>query len=141
MDCLTIFTISDGKMELLIIAVVGIIIIYIFSGKKKQARNTIYIYIILMALVFYTLFVAKDPFEGLPPYVADIINYAIIVGTLVGFYRQIEGSLRTDFNHRLESLRTDLNNRLGDLKQDLRRDIDRLEKRSSDIEQGLTKSK
>lgn len=98
-----------------------------------------YVYILLMGLTFYALFLQHDPFD-LPPYLSDLISYAIIVGSFVGFYRQIEGSLRTDFNNRIEALRTDISTRidglkndnatrLTELKSDFQREIDKLEKR------------
>ena len=116
------------EMNLLLIGVIGLILVYVLSSRRTRRKYSIYLYILMMALIYYALFVARDPFE-LPSFVNDIIAYAIIVGSLVGFYRQIEGSLRADFNTRLESLRTDLNTRLKELKDDLRRDIDRIEKR------------
>ena len=95
------------KMNLLLIGVVGLILVYVLSGRRTRKKFSIYIYILMMALVYYALFVANDPFE-LPPIASEIITYAIIVGSLAGFYRQIEGNLRTDLNSRIESLRTDL---------------------------------
>ena len=96
-----------------------------------------------MALIYYALFITRDPFE-LPSFVNDIIAYAIIVGSLIGFYRQIEGNLRSDFNNRIESLRVDfcaridsLKNdnisRFSEIKSDFQREIDKLEKRIDKI--------
>lgn len=97
----------------------------------------------MMALIYYALFITRDPFE-LPSFVNDIIAYAIIVGSLIGFYRQIEGNLRSDFNNRIESLRVDfcaridsLKNdnisRFSEIKSDFQREIDKLEKRIDKI--------
>jgi hypothetical protein len=132
-------------MNLLLIGIVGLIIVYVLSSGARKRRKTrarlsfTYLYIVIMALVFYALFVAHDPFE-LPPIANEIITYAIIVGSLIGFYRQIEGNMRTDFNNRIESLKTDLCNRidslrkdsserLTEIKADFQREIDKLEKR------------
>ena len=127
------------KMNLLLIGIVGMILVYVLSGRRSRKRLPLYLYIAMMALIYYALFLAHDPFE-LPPFVNDIIAYAVIVGSLIGFYRQIEGSLRTDFNHRLENLRIDLATRidslktdnatrLAEIKTDFQREIDKLEKR------------
>ena len=129
-------------VNLLLIGIVGLIIVYVLSSGKMRKRMSIYVYIVMMALIFYALFLAHDPFE-LPSFVNDIIAYAIIVGSLIGFYRQIEGSLRSDFNTRIENLRNDVCNRidglkidnttrLTEIKNDFQREIDKLEKRLDD---------
>jgi len=111
------------KTNLLLIGIVGLIVVYVLSSgaskrKRRKARLSFtYLYIIIMALLFYALFVVHDPFE-LPAFVNDIIAYAIIVGSLVGFYRQIEGNVRSDFNNRIENLRTDICNRIDNLRND-----------------------
>jgi hypothetical protein len=127
------------RMNLLLIGVVGLVLIYIISSRKTWKKLSLYIYIAVMGLIFYALFLAHDPFE-LPSFVNDIIAYAIIVGSLIGFYRQIEGSLRSDLSSRIENLRTDLGTRidnskaenatrLTEIKTDFQREIDKLEKR------------
>jgi hypothetical protein len=131
------------KMNILALGVGGSILVYVLSSKKTRKKISIYLYILMMAVIFYALFLAHDPFD-LPPYIGDIISYLIIVCSLIGFYRQIEGSLRADFNSRIESLRTDLGTRLDNLKNDnatklteiktdFQRETDKLEKRIEKI--------
>jgi hypothetical protein len=130
------------KVNILTLGVIGLILVYGISSRSTRKKISMYLYIAMMALVFYSLFLAHDPFE-LPSYISDIISYAIIIGTLIGFYRQIEGSMRTDFGARIEGLRTDLGNRIDNLrndnvarlteiKSDFQREIDKLERRIDD---------
>lgn len=127
------------RANLLIFGVIGSLLVYVVSSRRTRQRITIYIYIAMMALIYYALFLNHDPFD-LPSYLNDIISYAIIIGSLIGFYRQIEGNLRADFNARIEGLRVDLGTRidslrndnaerLSEIKKDLQREIDKLEKR------------
>jgi hypothetical protein len=127
------------KMNILLIGLVGLILVYALSSRRTRKKLPLYLYIAMMALIFYAIFYAHDPFD-LPPIANDIITYAIIVGALIGFYRQIEGSLRSDFNSRIESLRTDLGSRidalktetttrLTEIKADFQREMDKLERR------------
>lgn len=127
------------KMNILLIGLVGLILVYVLSGRRTRKKLPLYLYIAMMALIFYAIFYAHDPFD-LPPFASDIITYAIIVGSLIGFYRQIEGSLRSDFNGRIDSLRNDLGaridvsktetmTRLTEIKADFQREMDKLERR------------
>jgi len=126
------------KMNLLLIGVIGLVLIYALSSQRTRKKLPLYLYIAMMALIFYAIFYAHDPFD-LPPFASDIITYAIIVGSLIGFYRQIEGSLRSDFNGRIDSLRNDLGaridasktenmTRLTEVKADFQREMDKLER-------------
>lgn len=126
-------------VELLVIGLIGIVIVYYLSKKqpKQTSRNNI-LYIIMMALIFYALFYLKDPFEFLPPQIWDIVNLAILVGVL-GFYHQLVGGVRTEFNDRLDDFRKGINIRIDDFKDEVRRDLDRIEKRLEKIESKLGK--
>ena len=92
-----------------------------------------------MALIFYAIFYLKDPLEFIPQEVWNVANYAIIVATIYGFYRQIMGGFRAEFNDRLNDFRGEVNKRLDDFKADMTRDFDRIDKRLDKIEASLEK--
>lgn len=92
-----------------------------------------------MALIFYAIFYLKDPLEFIPQEVWSVANYAIIVITIYGFYRQIIGGFRSEFNDRLNDFRSGIDKRLDDSRESMHREFGIIEKRLEKMEEKIEK--
>jgi len=128
-------------MELLVVGLIGLILVYILTKKQpRQSSRNSFLYILIMALIFYAIFYLKDPLEFIPEEIWNFANYAIIVITIYGFYRQIIGGFRAEFNDRLNDFRNEVSAKMSDFRTEIRRDFDRIEKKLEKIEERLMKS-
>lgn len=105
--------------------------------KKWRTQSNI-LYVAGMGLILYAVAIMHDPIEGIPTDVWNIIQYIIIFLTFYGFLYKIERDMRSDFNDRLGEIKNELINKIDGAKHDIQRDIDRLERRTDDIEKRIS---